>query len=237
MNDQPPPGLAAGLRACLISALGALALAACGSSDGYAPSDPVASVAWSEWRRAGGEVLVYGGPGSHNGGVHETREPMSSRIADYWGLVGRSEWDGRSGKPWSGIFVAWVMNQAGIPSGDFPSSGRHAGFLTPILDGQLNGGGRRFIVHDWRSYAPRSGDLVCAGTRWAAPRDAWELRAAVDREVAHCDIVIDARGGQLRAIGGNVRDTVTMSIFPLNGGGTLAEVSGRPWFAVVEKRR
>jgi hypothetical protein len=227
---------AAVLRLGLLASIMALALSACGSTREAAPSDPVASVAWHEWRRAGGELLVYDGPGSHNGGVRETTEPLASRIGDYWSLVGRSEWNGRSDKPWSGIFVAWVVNQAGVPARDFPPSGRHAGFLAPILDAQLNGGAGRFRVHDWRSYAPKSGDLICAGTRWAPPRGAAALRDAVDREVTHCDVVIDSRGGYVRAIGGNVRDTITMSLYRLNGGGTLAEVRGRPWFAIVEKR-
>lgn len=236
-QNHQRPYMAAVLRPILLMLTAALGLSACGSSrDGPPPSDPVAAVAWSEWRRFGSELLVYGGPGGHNGGVKETSEPLSSRIGDYWALVGRSEWDGRSGKPWSGIFVAWVVNQAGVPKRDFPPSGRHAGFLMSLLDAQLSGNGRRFVVHDWRDYAPKPGDLICAGTRWAPRRDAYALRAAVDREAAHCDIVIDTRGGQIRAIGGNVHDTVTMSVFALNGGGTLAEMRGRPWFAIVEKR-
>ncbi len=230
------PARAAALRWALLALTAALSLSACGGVREAPPSDPVAAVAWHEWRRAGGEVLVYGGPGSHNGGVNEAREPLSSRIGDYWALVGRPEWNGRSDKPWSGIFVAWVVHEAGVPSRDFPPSGRHAGYLMSLLDAQLGGGGRRFVVHDWRRYAPKPGDLVCAGTRWTGPRDAAALRAAVDREAAHCDVVVAVNGAQVRAIGGNVRDTITMSIYPRNGSGTLAEVRGRPWFAVVEKR-
>ncbi|HJQ61017.1 MAG TPA: DUF2272 domain-containing protein [Vineibacter sp.] len=224
-------------RVAILATVLTFALTGCGAfRDASAPRDPVAAVAWQEWRRFGGETLVYGGPGTHNGGVHESREPLNSRIGDYWALVGRREWDGRSGKPWSGIFVAWAVHQAGVSAREFPASGRHAGFLMPLLDGQLNGGPRRFVVHDWRDYAPKPGDLICAGTRAAPHRGVEALRDAVDREVTHCDVVVEVRGGQVRAIGGNVRDTVTMSIFPRNGGGTLAEVAGRPWFAVVEKR-
>jgi hypothetical protein len=238
MKQQRHPAAFPLVRFLPLAVAGALALSACGGGarDVERPRDPVAAVAWQEWRRFGGETLAYTGPGSHNGGVHETREPLASRIGDYWALVGRREWDGRSGQPWSGIFVAWVVHQAGVAARDFPPSGRHAGFLAPLLDQQLNGGSRRFVVHDWRDYAPKPGDLICAGTRYQGRRNAQALRAAVDREVAHCDVVIEARGGQLRAIGGNVRDTVTMSVYPRNGSGTLAEVPGRPWFAVVEKR-
>ncbi len=227
------------LRWACLALAATLTLSACGTTSSVQeprPSDPVAAVAWNEWRRAGGEVLVYGGPGSHNGGVNETRNPLASRIGDYWRLIGRSEWNGRSDKPWSGIFVSWVVHEAGFSARDFPVSGRHAGYLMPLLDAQLGGRPRGYVVHDWRSYRPKPGDLVCAGTRWSGPRDAAALRVAVDREVAHCDVVIAVRGNQVRAIGGNVRDTITLSVYPLNGGGTLGEVRGRPWFAVAEKR-
>jgi hypothetical protein len=238
MNQNCQRSVAAAvMRPVLLMLTALLALSACGSSQyGSPPSDPVAAVAWSEWRRFGGELIVYGGAGGHGGGIKETSEPLSSRIGDYWALVGRPEWNGRSGKPWSGIFVAWVMDQAGVSRRDFPPNGRHAGFLASLLDAQLGGSARRFFVHDWRDYSPKSGDLICAGTRWAPRRDAYALRAAVAREVAHCDVVIEAGGGRIRAIGGNVHDTVTMSVFALGSGGRLAEVRGRPWFAIVEKR-
>src|SRR5262245_41719242 len=87
-----------------------LALAACGSSPGSEspPSDRVATAAGHEWKRYGGNVLDYGGPNSRNGGGHESRDPLASRIGTYWRAAGHPEWDGRTNKPWSGAFVAWV---------------------------------------------------------------------------------------------------------------------------------
>jgi predicted small lipoprotein YifL len=215
----------------------ALALAACGSAGNETPPDDrVAAAAWHEWKRYGGNILDYGGSSSRNGGGHESRDPLASRIGTYWRAAGHREWDGRSDKPWSGAFVAWVVKDAGINGRDFRAAGRHAEYMKSMLDLQLAGRPGRYVVSDWRDVSPKSGDLVCASARAAGHRDASALRAAVDREVTHCDVVIDNRNGRLRVVGGNVSDSVSMSFFPTDFSGRLLPVRGRPWFAVVDKR-
>lgn len=212
-------------------------VAACGSTgDESAPDDRVAAGAWREWKRYGGNILDYGGRNSRNGGGHESREPLASRIGAYWRAAGHPEWDGRADKPWSGAFVSWVVKDAGINGRDFRPAGRHAEYMKAMLDLQIAGQPGRYVVKDWRDVAPKSGDLVCAGTRAASHRDARALRAAADREVTHCDVVIDNRNGRLRVVGGNVSDSVSMSFFPTDSSGRLQPVRGRPWFAVVDKR-
>lgn len=226
------------LRLFLAAAL-ALGLAACGSTPGgeSPPSDRVAAAAWHEWKRYGGNILDYAGTASRNGGGHETRDPLASRIGTYWRAAGHPEWDGRhTNKPWSGAFVAWVMRDAGINGRDFRAAGRHADYMKAMLDLQLAGRPGRYAVKDWRDVSPKAGDLVCAGTRATGHRDARALRSVIDREVMHCDVVIDNRNGRLRVIGGNVSDSVSMSFFPTDSSGRLKPVRGRPWFAVVDKR-
>jgi hypothetical protein len=44
------------------------------------------------------------------------------------------------------------------------------------------------------------------------------------------------RGGYAQAIGGNVKNSVTMSLFPVDSRGRLMPVSGKTWLVVVEKR-
>ena len=105
-----------------------------------------------------------------------------------------------------------------------------------MLDLQLAGRPGRYVVRDWRDVSPKSGDLICAGTRAAGYRSARALRAAADREVTHCDVVIDNRGGRVRVVGGNVSDSVSMSFFPADAAGRLLPVRRRPWFAVIDKR-
>lgn len=214
-----------------------MGLSACGSGPGESPPDDrVAAAAWHEWKRYGGNIIDYGGRHSRNGGGHESRDPLASRIGTYWRAAGHPDWDGRSNKPWSGAFVAWVAKDAGVNGRDFRRAGRHAEYMKAMLDLQLAGRPGRFVVRDWRDVSPKSGDLVCAGARAAGHRDTRALRAAVDREVTHCDVVIDNRNGRLRVVGGNVSDSVSMSFFPTDFSGRLQPVRGRPWLAVVEKR-
>ncbi len=46
----------------------------------------------------------------------------------------------------------------------------------------------------------------------------------------------DVRGGFVHAVGGNVKNSVTMSLYPLDSRGHLASTPGKIWMAVVENR-
>ena len=56
----------------------------------------------------------------------------------------------------------------------------------------------------------------------------------LDRGPGHCDIVVEVRPGEVHAIGGNVRDSVSRSVFPLDANGFLSPISARPYFTVIE---
>ena len=44
------------------------------------------------------------------------------------------------------------------------------------------------------------------------------------------------RGRYVHAIGGNVKDSVTMSLYPVDSRGRLVPFAGKSWFMVVEMR-
>jgi hypothetical protein len=48
--------------------------------------------------------------------------------------------------------------------------------------------------------------------------------------------VVEVRPGEVQAIGGNVRDSVSRSVFPLDANGFLSPIAGRPFFTVIENR-
>lgn len=226
-----------------------LALAGCGSSGrtgaGYAdrpPSDRIALAAWQEWTKFGRATVVYGGQAGgyvNRPGITERSEPLASRVGDYWGACGRPEWNGRtSGRPWSGAFVTWVMARSGYSASDFPRDGRHGAYLSALYDRERASRSAPFRLHAPNEYAPKPGDLVCTGTagptwRYADPRTA---HRRLDNTANHCDIVTDVRGGYVQAIGGNVKNSVAMSLYPVDSRGRLVPVSGRSWLVVVEKR-
>lgn len=225
----------------------ALHLVGCATSErggyGYAdhpPSNPTAFVAWQEWTRFGRSTVVYGGSANgytNRAGVNEHSEPLSSRVSDYWGSCGHPEWNGQTtSRPWSGAFVSWVMRQSGASS--FPVAGRHGQYLATLYDRQRSGRSTSFLLHAPNEYAPKEGDLVCAGTagaswRYADPRMA---HRRIDNTASHCDVVTEVSGGRIYAVGGNVKNSVTMSLYPTDGRGHLAPTPGKLWMLVVENR-
>ena len=86
-----------------------------------------------------------------------------------------------------------------------------------------------------RSRAPGCTGPGSTGPTWrhADPRTA---HRRIDNTASHCDIVTDVRGGYLHAIGGNVKNSVAMSLYPVDPRGRLKPVGGRPWLLVVEKK-
>ena len=224
-------------------------LAGCGGSSsssrfdsGPPPSNRTAYVAWKEWTKFGHSTVVRGGSAnglSNRSGINERSEPLSSRIGDYWGSCGHPEWNGRSSsQPWSGAFVTWVMANSGVSARDFPRDGRHGGYLSTLYDNARNSRRAGFALHAPNEYSPKPGDLVCSGsggTSWrhADPRTA---RQRIDSTANHCDVVTDVRGGYVHAVGGNVKDSVTMTLYPVDSRGRLVAVSGHPWMMVVENR-
>ncbi|HTR83870.1 MAG TPA: DUF2272 domain-containing protein [Reyranella sp.] len=251
---QPPDRLSshtitARLPALLLLAFLAFDLVGCGSSDrqsyGYAdrpPSNRTAYVAWQEWTRFGRSTVVYGGSAGgyvNRNGVNERSEPLNSRVGDYWGSCGHPEWNGRTtSKPWSGAFVTWAMAQSGVSASQFPRAGRHGEYLAILYDREHASRSPAFVLHAPSEYAPKEGDLVCTGTAGPTWRyaDSRMARRRIDNTATHCDIVTAAHGGYVQAVGGNVKNSVTMSLYPVDHRGHLMNVGGHPWMLVVENR-
>ena len=222
---QPPAALSScvfGLRLPAILLL-TLFLAACGSSSshhGYSdrpPTDKVALTAWNEWTKFGRSTVVYGGNAkgyTNRTGISERSEPLASRVGEYWGTCGHPNWNGRtSNKPWSGAFVSWVMAKSGYTPQQFPRDGRHGSYLAALYDREKQRGAP-FYLHAPNEYSPKPGDLVCTGSAGPTWRhaDSRTAHRRIDNTANHCDVVTDVRGGFVHAVGGNVKDSVTMSL-------------------------
>jgi hypothetical protein len=82
------------------------------------------------------------------------------------------------------------------------------------------------------------GDLVCATREhFGAPM----IRGASDamfleNNKLHCDIVVARDPRTVEVIGGNVRNSVSKTVLPLDAKGYLQPMKRRPWFLVVENR-
>lgn len=218
-------------------------------------------IALAEWREWGGRVAEPLG-GGDAAADSEARPENFPRILAYWraldddeGAVARNRPLYRAaleGSPagiglwrqpfWSAVFISYVLRSAGVDRAEFPPSPSHAGYV----DAMIAQAGRfpataPFLPHGPAEHAPRPGDLVCADRSGGpAPLTDWRQRAADGGRFRpmHCDIVVGAAPGVVEAVGGNVRDAVTLTRFPADASGyLLPQAPGAPaWFVVFENR-
>jgi hypothetical protein len=168
-------------------------------------------LAVGEWARYGRQVMTY-----------------SQRIQDYWASVGHPERSGLDDVAWSAAFISWDIQSAGVPRDLFCPDQRHTIYVERLVE-RARRPGAAFIPRRPDERAPQVGDLICASRNGSGT-----TLDNLNRGAGHCDIVVEVRPGALAAIGGNVGDSVTRSVFPLDANGFLSPISARPYFTVIE---
>jgi hypothetical protein len=214
---------------------------------------------WEEW----GRIVVRDTDRrpAANGPGQESRLGNFPRVLAYWRAVegeGRGAIDRNRGRyatllaqygapgelwgepAWSAAFISYVLRNAGVDEREFHSSAAHAFYIDSMLaDAAGFPAQASFVPRDIAAYAPVPGDLVC-GDRSRRPLLHWQDRLAEAGQFRpmHCDIVVAAGPDGVQAVGGNVADAVTLSVFPTDASGRLlARLPGHPiWFAVFENR-
>jgi hypothetical protein len=189
-------------------------------------------LAVQEWARYGRQTITFpkSGPArTEQLGVQERDAP--ERINDYWKSVDRPNLSGLDTEvPWSAAFISWDIESAGVPRDLFCPDARHTIYVERMVM-RARQPGAAFVLHHVNEYAPQVGDLLCAS------RDKGGTTLEnLDRGPGHCDIVVEVRSGEVHAIGGNVRDSVSRSVFSLDANGFLSPISGRSFFTVIENR-
>ena len=188
-------------------------------------------LAVQEWARYGRQTIRYPASGptrTEQLGVPERDAP--ERIRDYWKSVGAPNLSGLSDVPWSAAFISWDIESAGVPRGLFCPDARHTIYVERLVQ-RARESGAAFIPRHLNERPPQVGDLLCAS------RDGGDTTLEnLDRGPGHCDLVVEVRPGEVHAIGGNVADSVSRSVFPLDASGFLSPISGRRFFTVIENR-
>lgn len=199
------------------------------------------SLAEREWASFGRQNVIYTKTNEsipHVGLWEDDDSSRSSRVNLYWRAVGKPGLTGRHcQEPWSAAFMSWLMQNAAVPEIQFPSASAHWVYLSKIID-RSDSPGRWFVPRSIATYSPRPGDVICASkeisraSALAGQLQPWSLRNAR----MHCDLVVKTGGGQLEAIGGNVRNSVSRSILEVDGNGRVQPTPSRPWVLVLENR-
>jgi hypothetical protein len=176
----------------------------------------------------------------------EAEPYLHARVLLYWiGVKGpdyplqRTRFDDGSLRPWSAVFISWLMRNAGFGDRQFEASELHWHYIRAALDGSRPG----LEARDAAVTPPRPGDLICA------PRDAqpdapatFAQWSALPRALRgriwtwHCDLVVQVDGGELGAIGGNVSESVSWTRTPLDAGGRLIATPDRAWTVVLRQK-
>ncbi len=186
-------------------------------------------LAVGEWARFGQQVIIYSAdaaPRTQQLGVKEREAPQ--RIQDYWASVGHPERSGLDDVAWSAAFISWDIQSAGVPRDLFCPDQRHTIYVERLVE-RARRPGADFIPRRPDERAPEVGDLICSSRNGSGT-----TLDNLNRGAGHCDIVVEVRPGALAAIGGNVGDSVSRSVFPLDANGFLSPISARPYFTVLE---
>jgi hypothetical protein len=188
-------------------------------------------LAVGEWARFGRQVTTYSStapPRTEQLGVKERDAP--ERIADYWASVDKPGRSGLTDIPWSAAFISWDIESAGVPRDLFCPDQRHTIYVERMV-ARAARPGAVFIPLPPSKRAPQVGDLICASRNGSGT-----TLDNLNRGTGHCDIVVEIRPREVHVIGGNVGDSVTRSVFPLDESGFLSPISARPVFTVIENR-
>ena len=188
-------------------------------------------LAVAEWFRYGQQTIdfTHGQPKLEIRGWQEREVPQ--RINDYWKSVGEPNLSGLdTDMPWSAAFISWDIESAGVPRSQFCPDARHTIYVERMVM-RAREPGAAFIPHHLDERSPQVGDILCASREGGGT-----TLENLNRGPGHCDIVVEVRPGEAHAIGGNVGDSVTRSVFPLDANGFLSPIAGRQFFTVIENR-
>jgi peptidoglycan hydrolase-like protein with peptidoglycan-binding domain len=112
----------------------------------------------------------------------------------------------RKARPWSGLFISWVMRTAGAGS-DFAYSELHQHYVAKAKRNRVNGTtANPFWAYRPTEVAPQVGDLIC----WdrANSGATYDNIDGGTKRLTHSDVVTQVMAGSVRTVGGNVNDTV-----------------------------
>ena len=163
-------------------------------------------------------------------------QPYRSHISQYWAVVGFPKWDGATPQPWSGAFISWCFETAGI-DGDFDAT--HSIYVDRIR--RHKDMPAELVLSSPETAVVEPGDLLWNGRDKKHPTPDYETAIALLKAgtffLSHVDIVISVDGDSCTSIGGNVSDrdpggSVTRSTWRMTDG--HISDTRKTWIGVVK---
>jgi hypothetical protein len=165
-------------------------------------------------------------------GLLEDEGEAVGRVAEYWHAVGRDLTGADCQQAWSAAFISYLMVSSNVAPQDFAPSETHFNYLS-FLRQRQNLPAPQFVLRPAASEPIAPGDLLCAprGSNDAATLD--DIRPGL---AGHCDMVFEVhpQQGWAGVIGGNVFNSVSESLIPIDAQSRAIPIAQRPWLAVVK---
>ncbi|WP_114953415.1 DUF2272 domain-containing protein [Sphingosinicella terrae] len=163
----------------------------------------------------------------------ETVDPFFRHVGEMWRAIG-IDLDGKDNdQPWSAAAISFMVRHAGKGYEDFRFAAAHARYIHHSIKKREADAASPFWGFRLHEHRPRLGDMVC---RWRERPIDFETARRRDDYKSHCDIVIkvDSAKNVVLALGGNVRNSVSITRYALGPGDFLADQGGV--FAVLANR-
>lgn len=142
----------------------------------------------------------------------ESDSGQYKHLKKYWDSVGKkpSSWD--TDDAWSAVFISYLMQEAKMKD-DFNYSARHSDYINSATKNKLGETRGKAKAYRLEEKKVKVGDLIC-NSREAKDDYYGEYR----RYKSHCDIVVKKNRKQAEVIGGNLQNSVSKQIIPLENG-------------------
>ncbi len=162
----------------------------------------------------------------------ETQDPFFRFVGEMWQAI-NIDLDGRNNDvPWFAAFISFVVRNANAYQG-FKFAAAYSRYIhDSIVERQRGNANEPFWGFRLNEHRPKLGDLVC---QWRITPRTFDQAAEIDRFPSHCDVVVELRDTFVRAIGGNVSNSVKMKTYSLNAQGFLK--SANNVFAILRNNR
>ncbi len=182
--------------------------------------EALVAAALAEWRR-----FDYGKG-------HEADQPYSSHVGEMWAAVGFPTFDGTDrAYPWSAAAISWIVRQAArqAPALDaFDYAIGHWRYIKDAIAKREAGLAAPYWARRLDEAPARIGDMVVLARAGASSHHAVDkvdtydaARDAKGSFPSHCDLIVGVSGGKAHAIGGNVKNSMSLTSFPLDAEGRL----------------
>jgi len=193
-------------------------------------------IARAEWSFFGGQQIDMRSvpPYAPRLGLLEDEGEAVRRVALYWRAVGRDLSGADCNQAWSAAFISYVMAAGNVSAQDFSPSDVHFTYLS-FLQQRENLPDPVFVLRPVATESIAPGDLVCAPRGDNTATTLKEIRPGL---AGHCDLVVEvhADAGWAGVIGGNVFNSVSESLIPVDVQAHVIPMPMRPWLVVAKNR-